>query len=409
MSLLDSILPTKKSTVMELVKSAGVDVSDWSNMDSDVKGPAENPKYNNRWSFVQPGKVVVLNYWHQDIEEINKKLQITANHKKNIKKLQNEKTSHSRSRRIDLAYGMDEGLQTAYFNNIPIRIIVLTGKKREIDFPYEEVSKVKYRMLDPMTWTIKSYNTKTGDAVLIRDDELRSVEDESWSIKELTASINIYVLILKTQLDKKRINKSVEYEKLSKRFGRSKKAFEYRMQNISYVLTNMGLPYVKGLKPASHVGTKMHMKLQNLILDKPFFIKMLKQPTDNLEDLEARTEHLPSYKGKKPPKGNKKPKITIKTEVKTESIPRDPEVKKWVKDNADGRCECCNVKAPFNNNKGRPYLEVHHLKMLAKLGSDTTENAIAICPNCHRELHFGKNKDVLLAKVYKSVKRLIPE
>jgi len=36
-----------------------------------------------------------------------------------------------------------------------------------------------------------------------------------------------------------------------------------------------------------------------------------------------------------------------------------------------------------------PYLEVHHKIQLAEGGEDSIENAIAVCPNCHRELHFG--------------------
>ena len=76
---------------------------------------------------------------------------------------------------------------------------------------------------------------------------------------------------------------------------------------------------------------------------------------------------------------------------------------------ADGVCECCKKPSPFTKDNGDAYLEVHHLKQLADGGSDTTTNAIAICPNCHRELHFGKNKSNLKMKVFKSVDRLIPE
>ena len=44
---------------------------------------------------------------------------------------------------------------------------------------------------------------------------------------------------------------------------------------------------------------------------------------------------------------------------------------------------------PFLKINGARYLEVHHLKRLADGGSDTIENAVAVCPNCHRELHFN--------------------
>jgi 5-methylcytosine-specific restriction protein A len=32
---------------------------------------------------------------------------------------------------------------------------------------------------------------------------------------------------------------------------------------------------------------------------------------------------------------------------------------------------------------------VHHLIRLADGGDDTVDNAVAACPNCHRQRHFG--------------------
>jgi len=57
---------------------------------------------------------------------------------------------------------------------------------------------------------------------------------------------------------------------------------------------------------------------------------------------------------------------------------------------ANGICENCDKPAPFIRRRdGTPYLEVHHIIQLSKGGNDTINNAVAICPNCHRELHFG--------------------
>ncbi|MGB4922720.1 MAG: HNH endonuclease signature motif containing protein, partial [Candidatus Nitrotoga sp.] len=41
----------------------------------------------------------------------------------------------------------------------------------------------------------------------------------------------------------------------------------------------------------------------------------------------------------------------------------------------------------------QPYLEVHHKMQLAKGGEDTVENALGLCPNCHRYSHFGLEPD----------------
>ena len=69
---------------------------------------------------------------------------------------------------------------------------------------------------------------------------------------------------------------------------------------------------------------------------------------------------------------------------------RNPYVVAEVLKRASGYCEKCGSAAPFRRQKdGTPYLEVHHKKMLSRGGLDTVKNAIALCPNCHRECHYG--------------------
>lgn len=68
---------------------------------------------------------------------------------------------------------------------------------------------------------------------------------------------------------------------------------------------------------------------------------------------------------------------------------RNPDVIAEVLLLANGICQGCDQVAPFLRADGRPYLEVHHRQPLAEGGADTVENAIALCPNCHRERHYG--------------------
>ena len=71
---------------------------------------------------------------------------------------------------------------------------------------------------------------------------------------------------------------------------------------------------------------------------------------------------------------------------------RNPDVIAEVLERATGVCESCKENAPFQRRSdGSPYLEVHHQIRLADGGEDSTENAIALCPNCHRRMHFGRN------------------
>lgn len=103
------------------------------------------------------------------------------------------------------------------------------------------------------------------------------------------------------------------------------------------------------------------------------------------------------------PEGQKKPK---RIPGSSEAFARDAKVVAWVLQQAEGSCEVCDQKSPFKKDDGSPYLEVHHIKQLADKGSDTVQNAIAACPNCHRELHHGINRDVIKSQVYKKVGRL---
>lgn len=83
-------------------------------------------------------------------------------------------------------------------------------------------------------------------------------------------------------------------------------------------------------------------------------------------------------------------KLPKQVQVTTTTYRRNADVIVEVLERANGICERCGATAPFiRASDGMPYLEVHHKVRLADGGEDTVENAIAVCPNCHRELHFG--------------------
>lgn len=86
------------------------------------------------------------------------------------------------------------------------------------------------------------------------------------------------------------------------------------------------------------------------------------------------------------------PKIPTRSPVIHLSFDRNPDVVAEVLYRARGICERCQQVAPFVRRKDNsPYLEVHHLRHLSQGGEDTVANAIALCPNCHRELHYGSD------------------
>jgi 5-methylcytosine-specific restriction protein A len=104
------------------------------------------------------------------------------------------------------------------------------------------------------------------------------------------------------------------------------------------------------------------------------------------------------------PEGNQSPKSFTQTTV---LIERNAGIRTWVLRTAGGVCELCRLPAPFIDSEGLPFLEVHHVVSLAAGGPDTITNAVALCPNCHRELHHGAEKNLKLEFLYHQIPRLI--
>lgn len=67
---------------------------------------------------------------------------------------------------------------------------------------------------------------------------------------------------------------------------------------------------------------------------------------------------------------------------------RDPNVRHAALTLAKGRCQYCN-KLGFRLDRKRVYLESHHVIPLAHNGPDHVSNVVGLCPNHHREVHYG--------------------
>lgn len=67
-------------------------------------------------------------------------------------------------------------------------------------------------------------------------------------------------------------------------------------------------------------------------------------------------------------------------------------VRQRVLDRAAGRCEWCGDFG-FATHAGAIFLETHHVVQLSEGGPDTSANVVALCPNHHREAHFGASRE----------------
>ena len=107
--------------------------------------------------------------------------------------------------------------------------------------------------------------------------------------------------------------------------------------------------------------------------------KVEEQPTSSTASLEElrKLAYAAAETSQKPSQG------------KRNIYQRSNDVRIYVLARANGNCEGCTAAAPFLRLDGSPYLEPHHLRRLSDGGPDHPAHVIALCPNCHRRVHFG--------------------
>lgn len=231
-----------------------------------------------------------------------------------------------------------------------------------------------------------------GECVDERKMEMGESMSDGWNKEELRASVVAYLEMLDKQKHNRTFVKKHYYEALAGQYGRSAKAFEYRMQNISHVLALRGRDdWVTGLKPAKNVGVNVIADIQS-ILDELESEKVLREVPLQPYRVELAGETQPE---------------AVLTEV--QRFVRSGSVRERVLALALGRCEACDKPAPFYGTDDQPFLEVHHVRPLAQQGSDTVRNAVALCPNCHREAHHSKHALAVIECLYQRVGRLVRE
>lgn len=85
---------------------------------------------------------------------------------------------------------------------------------------------------------------------------------------------------------------------------------------------------------------------------------------------------------------------------------RSDAVRQYAMLRANGICEACGEKAPFVDDNGKGFLEVHHICRLADSGPDSVENVIAVCPNCHSRAHHAIDRSCFQAHLLEQVKKI---
>lgn len=170
MAIPDELDPKVPMRVMDLVRDAGIDVSDWRNFAKGADQAASNPRYCYEWAFVEPGKIVALNLWYDKLIEngrfVEQHLNLLADARKE------PKGARAKRRRAMLA-----AIETSFKTRLPVRVIVLKGRPSKVTRTGRKVRAVDLRVLDPVPWAVESIGS-TGDIVLRRGMAAAPVVDQ---------------------------------------------------------------------------------------------------------------------------------------------------------------------------------------------------------------------------------------
>ena len=152
--------PTKKLRVIDLAREAGFDTTDWANSSS----RSRNPKYCYAWTFLQPGKVVILNVWFDEIVSVGGRVEKPGNMVTRI--------SIEKEARKTRAKEFDKNLQTAFREQLPVRLIIMDGRADG-----DHNARAESRGLDPVPWSVETYEAD-GSYNLVRQYPLLRYVDQ---------------------------------------------------------------------------------------------------------------------------------------------------------------------------------------------------------------------------------------
>jgi 5-methylcytosine-specific restriction protein A len=226
-----------------------------------------------------------------------------------------------------------------------------------------------------------------------------------WTDRELEAVIYVYFTMLSRELRGRKYNRSEVIRQLRgfELIDRSRGSIEFRLQNISSVLQELCHPVIQGYLPRMHVRPEFSERIRKIIFDRKFLNEREYTPTHDESELEKRVKALLGKELVGTPKGRLNPR---RMQESKDIYERDPLVKAWVMQHAQGICELCGEHGPFRDRQGEWFLEEHHVVPLADGGPDSVENTVALCPNCHRKCHASPDAGKLREDLRYTIDRI---
>lgn len=104
---------------------------------------------------------------------------------------------------------------------------------------------------------------------------------EGWELPEVEATLSAYFTLMERELAGVSINKTEVYKALAQQWGRSWKAYERKMQNVSAVLVLHDHPYLKGLVPLVNIQRSLEPTTLQYLRNHPGALALLQRYRSN--------------------------------------------------------------------------------------------------------------------------------
>lgn len=111
---------------------------------------------------------------------------------------------------------------------------------------------------------------------------------EDWTFDEVQATVASYFEMLLLEAEQQRYTKTEFNAQLRQRLrGRSKGSVELKFQNISAVLHDLELPFIRGYKPRSNAQLLLRQAVQQFVLNQPGLVSRV---VDAMEEVKTSDE-----------------------------------------------------------------------------------------------------------------------
>ncbi len=387
-SELEKLRPTQKPRIMDLLRKAGIDVSDWGNYKRGPEYAASNPKYCYEWAFLEEGKVAVFNIWYDLI--LNEAGRIVA--PQNLRRVMERFRSVSgKGSVVSRAQRMDEIAAQVASQRIPVRVVI--GSRSIDELEEDESSYVGCRQLDDAFWHVTSYDVVTGDWVLERTSE-GSTTLSIGRFREAFERINLSEgeRALLTA-----IHASINHEANSREIARS-----LGYQGLAPVNRILGVIAKKilvelDLRTDSSDGSRAHhlLVLVDRIAREDTIVWRMKSEVaralelcgiaDPLVDWAPASDEKPVGSGNSYLEGSRKL-------VSVNVYERSRKARSECIAAHGTKCTVCSFDfESAYGDIGKGYIHVHHLTPQSQLKCEYSINPVVdlrpVCPNCHAMLH----------------------